>query len=165
VHFLADWNFLLLPGVATLFRIGEVIPVNRKPARPKFLNRFRSRLCPAQPAHVLARHRLLAGDSVGIFPEGTATGSPTRLCRGHRGAARLALETGVPIVPVGIRHRVPAGTRKVGEFAPFSLHFGDPIQPGSRELSPASEGQLHRSLMQELARLSAKHWPYQTEQP
>ena len=165
VHFLADWNFLLVPGVATLFRIGEVIPVNRKPARPRFLNRYRQRLCPVVPAHELALARLRAGGDVGIFPEGTATGCPCALRRGHRGAARLAIAAGVPIVPVGIRHRVPAGASRVSELAPFSLHFGDPIAPASHGASAANDRELHRTLMRQLAQLSAKQWPFNHETP
>src|SRR5687768_15090736 len=47
-----------------------------------------------------ARQRLLAGHALVIFPEGRLNhGGP--LWRGKNGAVRLALETGVPIVPVG----------------------------------------------------------------
>jgi 1-acyl-sn-glycerol-3-phosphate acyltransferase len=38
IHFLADWNFHLLPPVALLYHAGEVITLTRKPARPAFLN-------------------------------------------------------------------------------------------------------------------------------
>ncbi len=165
VHFLADWNFLLIPGLATVFRIGEVIPVNRKPARPRFLNRFRQRVCPDQPAHVLARARLRSGAAVGIFPEGTATHSPSTLRVGHRGAARLALETGAAVVPVGIRHQVPAGTRAVGELSPFTLHFGAPLLAHGAANSPLAERDFHARLMGELAVLSAKQWPFNRQNP
>lgn len=160
VHFLADWNFLLVPGLATVFRIAEVIPVNRKPARPAFLNRFRARLCPDRSAHELARDRLAAGASVGIFPEGTATGLPDRLLSGHRGAAQLSLEAGVPLLPVGIRHAVGPGGRRVGEFAPMSLHFGEPLvpPPGDRQPNRAEISEWHAQLMGALARLTGKRW-------
>lgn len=160
IHFLADWNFLLVPGVAALFRVGQVIPVNRKPARPAFLNRLRPRLCPATPAHELARSRLGAGASVGIFPEGTATGSPNRLQRGLRGAAQLALETGVPLLPVGLRHATRPGARRVGNFTPFTLHVGEPLSPPAAATRPDREAVLllHARLMRELAALSGKEW-------
>lgn len=44
---------------------------------------------------------LAAGNLIGIFPEGTRT-PDGRLYRGHTGVARLALENGVPVVPVGM---------------------------------------------------------------
>jgi 1-acyl-sn-glycerol-3-phosphate acyltransferase len=149
-----------VPGIATVFRIAEVIPVNRKPARPAFLNRFRARLCPDRPAHELARERLAAGAAVGIFPEGTATGLPDRLLTGHRGAAQLSLETGVPLLPVGIRHSVAPGRRRVGNLAPMSLHFGRPLvpPPGGRVPDRREITDWHAQLMGALALLAAKRW-------
>ncbi len=45
---------------------------------------------------------LRGGDLVGIYPEGTR--SPDgRLYKGRTGVARMALMTGVPVVPVGVR--------------------------------------------------------------
>ena len=49
-------------------------------------------------AMVHARRLLGQGEVLGIFPQGTS--KPYRHRPYHRGAARLALETGVPIVPV-----------------------------------------------------------------
>ncbi len=61
----------------------------------------------ANPALETSRRILVGGGVVAIFPEGTR--SPDgRLYRGHTGVARLALPTGVPIVPVGV-----TGTREV----------------------------------------------------
>jgi 1-acyl-sn-glycerol-3-phosphate acyltransferase len=48
-----------------------------------------------------AERALAAGEVVGIFPEGRI-GDGAALQRGHSGAARLALRTGVPVVPVGV---------------------------------------------------------------
>jgi 1-acyl-sn-glycerol-3-phosphate acyltransferase len=41
------------------------------------------------------------GELFGIYPEGTRS-RDGRLYRGHTGPARLALRTGVPIIPIGI---------------------------------------------------------------
>src|SRR5215470_1922140 len=38
VHFLADWNFQLIPGVGLIYSRAEVVTVTRKSARPRFLN-------------------------------------------------------------------------------------------------------------------------------
>ena len=69
------------------------------------------------------------GELFGIFPEGTRSRDGI-LHRGHTGAARLALETGAPIVPVGIR-----GTREIQPpdaklprlFMPASIRLGRAI--------------------------------------
>ncbi len=45
---------------------------------------------------------LKAGRTVGIFPEGAISPVEGGLARVHTGAARLALATGVPVVPIGI---------------------------------------------------------------
>lgn len=71
---------------------------------------------------------LRSGDPVGIYPEGTR--SPDgRLYRGKTGPVRMALEAGVPIVPVGVE-----GTDKVqptGSYGirrhPVTIRFGQPL--------------------------------------
>jgi 1-acyl-sn-glycerol-3-phosphate acyltransferase len=69
------------------------------------------------------------GRALLIFPEGT------RSIDGHiaefkKGAAILAYELGVPIVPVGIRGTFEAWPRG-GRFRlhPIEFHFGKPIDP------------------------------------
>ena len=59
------------------------------------------------------RHPLLGdGKLVGMYPEGTR--SPDgRLYKGKTGMARMALETGVPVIPVAI-----IGTDKVSPSGP-----------------------------------------------
>lgn len=60
------------------------------------------------------------GQVVGIFPEGTR--SPDgRLYRGRTGVARLALATGVPVIPVGVQHTHPPSWRRT------VVRFGDPL--------------------------------------
>ena len=49
-----------------------------------------------------ARAILAAGGLVVVFPEGTRVDEPDALGSPHHGAARLALETGAPIVPTAI---------------------------------------------------------------
>ena len=62
---------------------------------------------------------LREGKVVGIFPEGTR--SPDgRLYRGRTGVARLALATGVAVIPVGVQHTRPGWRRAV-------VAFGEPL--------------------------------------
>ena len=63
---------------------------------------------------------LRRGDSLGIFPEGTRV-YEGRLARPKQGAARLALVTGVPIVPVAIY-----GNRWSESLFKVTVAFGRP---------------------------------------
>jgi 1-acyl-sn-glycerol-3-phosphate acyltransferase len=156
VHFVADWNFRMIPGVGLLYRRGGAITVVRKPARPRFLNVLRPLYADPVPALERARRHLLAGRSVGIFPEGTVNRDPARLLAGRGGAARLSLETGVAIVPAGIRfpHRTD------NALGSMEIEFGAPLQPpqiaGAAPLALVRE--WHAAAMTEIARLSGKQW-------
>jgi len=66
--------------------------------------------------------RLLAGGAVlGIFPQGTS--KPEKQVGWHRGAARLALATGAPLVPVRL-----SGTRVLPRRARIRIVVGEPIR-------------------------------------
>lgn len=65
--------------------------------------------------------RLLAGGAVlGMFPQGTS--KPERQIGWHRGAARLALATGAPLVPVRLN-----GTRGLPLTRGMRIVVGEPI--------------------------------------
>ena len=87
-----------------------------------------------------ARAILARGDSVLIFPEGTRT-RPGSLGKPKRGVGRLALETGVPVIPVAvigtedIRRGWRIRPRHVRIRAGRALHFPEVHDP-----SPALAG-------------------------
>ncbi|NBW73937.1 MAG: 1-acyl-sn-glycerol-3-phosphate acyltransferase [Microbacteriaceae bacterium] len=88
-HFLAKEGLFKTPIVGpVLLAVGQ-IPVFRGQ---------RTNTDPMEAAYKVLR----AGHVIGIFPEGTLTRDPDLWpMRGRTGAIRLAIETGVPIVPVG----------------------------------------------------------------
>jgi len=160
VHFLADWNFRLLPGVGLLYARAQVVTVTRKPAKPNFLNLLKPLYEHSLPTLERARAHLAAGRSVGIFPEGEVNRDPTRLLRGRRGAARLSLETGAPVVPVGIRFAAGAG-RAGGGTGAMDLRIGAPLVPRAPARQPAAVSAVsdwHGRIMSEIGRLSNKTW-------
>ena len=73
---------------------------------------------------------LREGRLVGVFPEGTRT-RDGRLNRGRTGVARMAAETGVPVVPcatVGTFAVAPPGAR-VPRPRKIAVRFGEPMPP------------------------------------
>jgi 1-acyl-sn-glycerol-3-phosphate acyltransferase len=68
------------------------------------------------------------GHAVVMFPEGTRRRKGVRTkheARWRMGAARIALEAGVPLVPAGI-----AGTDRLARLGPLRVSYGVPIQVG-----------------------------------
>jgi 1-acyl-sn-glycerol-3-phosphate acyltransferase len=66
-----------------------------------------------------------AGNVIAMFPEGTRRKKGLRKkfeAGAHTGAARIALEAGVPLVPAGIK-----GTDGLRQFAAWRVHYGSPI--------------------------------------
>lgn len=160
ISFIADWNFALIPGIASILRAGETILLVRKPARPAVLNVFQPWFRRHGPAFERAECALKSGRSIGIFPEGTTNRHPTRLLRGFDGAARLSLTTGVPVIPVGVRFPGHPPDRPVRDRTPMELHAGEPLHPVDAGPEPAREQvrDWHERIMRELARLSGKEW-------
>jgi 1-acyl-sn-glycerol-3-phosphate acyltransferase len=74
---------------------------------------------------------LRRGELFGIFPEGTRSRDGT-LHKGRTGAARLALEVGCPIYPVGIVGTdtiQPPGAKAPKPFKHCSITIGRPVRP------------------------------------
>jgi 1-acyl-sn-glycerol-3-phosphate acyltransferase len=162
IHFIADWNSLLIPGVGYVMRRGQVLVLVRKDARPRILNRLKPLFEHADPVFVRARRLLDQGRSVGLFPEGTVNRDPVRLLPGHPGAARLSLQSGRPLVPAGLRFPGHPPDRPIRDLSRFVLEVGEPLTPPATARpgrpSPEEVRAWHHRLMQELSRLSGKAW-------
>ena len=162
LHFIADWPFLLVPGIAAIYRAGDTIITTQKRAKPGFLNLFKPLFKPTQPAFQQALEKLRNGSPVAIFPEGTMNRHPTQLLKGAPGAARLALLTQVPVVPVGIRFPNLDPGKTIPDGAHMSLHFGTCLQPPlldhpSQPTRDEAAG-FHAQIMKALAQVSGKSW-------
>ncbi|HNP58303.1 MAG TPA: lysophospholipid acyltransferase family protein [Gordonia sp. (in: high G+C Gram-positive bacteria)] len=103
-----------------------------------------------------ARRQLDKGDLMGMYPEGTR--SPDgRLYKGKTGLARLALETGVPVIPVamvGTNDLNPPGT-VIPRFAHVEVRIGEPLDfsrfegmGGNRFIERAVTDEIMYDLMQ-----------------
>ena len=85
IHFFIQEETFSLPIIGKILELADQIPVV---------------IGQGEDAIAMARERLKMGNVVGIFPEGRMSGS-REVRRAGAGAAILALETGVPLVPVG----------------------------------------------------------------
>jgi 1-acyl-sn-glycerol-3-phosphate acyltransferase len=159
VHFLTDWNFLVIPGLGWFLSLNEPVVVVRKDLRPKFLNFIKPWFMAGQPAVEQARLRLRLHEPVGIFAEGTVNRRRDTLMRGLTGAAKLSLETGATVVPVGLRFAQRADGMPISDFEGFEIHIGEPLSPPDVPVpSRADIAAWHARIFRSLARLSGKNW-------
>lgn len=156
VTFLAKREYFVRPGlVGLLWRwfftsVGQV-PVDRSGGR-------------AAEAAITTGVRLVkSGKLLGIYPEGTR--SPDgRLYRGRTGAARIAIEAQVPVIPVAMVNtfwiqptgrRIPRLGRRIG------VRFGEPIDTSrwkGMAAEPAAMRELTEEMMQQLRDLGGQEY-------
>ncbi len=84
-------------------------------------------------AYATARELLEAGELVGIFPEGRRSRTGWMEPELRAGAARLALETGAPLVPATIRGAFRAWPhfRALPGLATIRVRYHEPIDPAA----------------------------------
>jgi 1-acyl-sn-glycerol-3-phosphate acyltransferase len=120
VRMMAKRSLFRVPVFGWALAAGGFIPIDRgdrSTARQSFAS---------------AMSHIRGGTSILLFPEGTRSLSPA-LLPFERGGFLIALKSGLPIVPVGIR-----GTREVQRRGiwsinpgPISIHYGTPIDPAA----------------------------------
>jgi len=103
---------------------------------------------------------------VGIYPEGRASKS-SELNKGKTGAVRLALFSGKPIVPVGLfapmgyPNFVQSVSSLKKSYKKVKIYFGQPILfQENGEISKEKLEKITRQLMQEIAKLCNKNYPF-----
>jgi 1-acyl-sn-glycerol-3-phosphate acyltransferase len=155
VTFVAKAEYFTTPGIKGWFQklffsgSGQV-PIDRSGASA------------AEGALVTAKRVLAEGDLFGIYPEGTRS-HDGRLYRGKTGVARLALETGVPVIPVAVVGTdvvAPPG-KKFGRLTRPVVRFGKPLD-FSRYEGLEGDRYILRSvtdeIMYEIMRLSGQEY-------
>jgi len=86
-----------------------------------------------------------AGHVIAMFPEGTRRKKGLRKKfqpHAHTGAARIAIEAGVPLVPAGIK-----GTNGLARLERWRVRYGAPIETGD---DPAAATELLMTAIREL---------------
>jgi len=155
VTFLAKAEYFTTPGIKgwlqkTFFSGSGQIPIDRSGANA------------AEGALISAKGVLDRGELFGIYPEGTRS-HDGRLYRGKTGVARLALETGVPVIPVAVVGTdvvAPPG-KTFGRLTRPIVRFGKPLD-FSRYEGMENDRYILRSItdeiMYEIMRLSGQEY-------
>ena len=101
------------------------------------------------------------GGLLGVYPEGTR--SPDgRLYRGKTGTARMAMDTGVPVVPVAMvgTDRVQPIGKVLPRLSRVAMHFGPALRPPVPADCPDARREQARAfteqIMAAIARLSGQ---------
>jgi 1-acyl-sn-glycerol-3-phosphate acyltransferase len=154
INYVAKTEAFGIPLVGLYIRLHGAIPVRRGESDREAVRRMRR----------AARD----GRLVGLFVEGTRQRSG-RPGRAQPGAAMVALQEGVPVVPAAVY-----GTERwrLGNFAPCSVAYGEPVRfeglpPGGRgyrEATAELERRIH-ALFDWLAELHARGRPRDATPP
>ena len=156
LHFWAKEEYFHLPGIKgvlmqNLMHGLGTIPVHREGGRAAL-----HALDAAVPV-------LKAGELVGLFPEGTRS-QDGRLYRGRTGVARLAMEAGVPVVPVGVSgtdkvqpkgHTVPKVSARGTEV---TIKFGQLLDFSDRTDDMSSMRAITDEIMMAIQKLSGQQY-------
>jgi 1-acyl-sn-glycerol-3-phosphate acyltransferase len=134
------WDALFrVPLLGALVRLFGAFPVDTRPGR-------------GAAAYESAKAIVQQGNLVGIFPEGKRSRSGWMEEDLRAGAARLALETGAPLVPATIRGAFRAWPyfRALPEPAKIHVRYHEPIDPAPYRSMP--EADAVAALLAELRR-------------
>ena len=121
VTFLAKSEYFTSPGAKgllkklTLISLGQV-PVDRSGGRR------------SEAALITGLKILAEGYCLGIYPEGTR--SPDgRLYKGRTGIARLAIESGAPVIPLAMSNtdKIQPTGKVIPNLHRVGMHFGEPM--------------------------------------
>lgn len=149
-HFLTKEGLFKIPVVGSILLSAGQIPVFRKGGQRN------------DDSLRIAYAYLAKGHSICVFPEGTLTREPNMWpMRGKTGAVRLALESGVPVYPVGHWGSEQVLSRYSSKFRPAfwkKVRFlvGEEIdlsQYRKKQLSPAELNEATEKVMRSITAL------------
>lgn len=108
------------------------------------------------------------GKSIGIFPEGTRNSDPKKLLHAKTGMVRLSLETGAPIIPIGIINSTGHGFWETFHSLFYrqkkiNINIGEPITLAEFVDKPIDKQMLEdatRKVMRVIGSLCDKNYPF-----
>ncbi len=128
ISFVIDWMFGKIPVLGQLLKRMEPVYVYHKRSTLRFLESRRPKKIRSVDTVSLCCEKLRAGKRIGIFPEGKRNRDPFRLLKGKPGIGHIALQSGVPVIPVGINCVSGKKKKKIRAFSRISLNIGSPLR-------------------------------------
>jgi 1-acyl-sn-glycerol-3-phosphate acyltransferase len=134
-HFLAKGGLFKAPVLGAVLHATKQIPVERSTAG-------------ANRSLQIAKEVVDEGGAIVIYPEGTLTRDPDLWpMKGHTGAARMALESGIPVVPIahwGAHQVFPRYAKRFHLFPRKTsrLLVGDPVDLSAFQGRPLDKATL-----------------------
>ncbi|MBR9699014.1 1-acyl-sn-glycerol-3-phosphate acyltransferase [Candidatus Woesearchaeota archaeon] len=120
----------------------------------KYVKDARKRKATNKKAFAFAKKGLKEGKLIGIFPEGTRS-KDGKLQKAKIGVAQLALEAGVPVVPIGIKGSfdiLPPG-RFFPRFKRCTVKIGKPLYFKEKKKDYKTLERVTTKIMKEIAKL------------
>jgi 1-acyl-sn-glycerol-3-phosphate acyltransferase len=148
VRYLAKDALFTTPVVGPIVKDAKQIPVSRLTTD-------------ATRAFDAAVEAVNNGELVGVYPEGTITRDPDGWpMRGKTGAARIALATGCPVIPVGqwgAQEILPAYSTRPRLLPRKTVHYkvGDPVDLSDLQGKPLTNEVLHEATDRIMAAITA----------
>ncbi|MEI7825812.1 MAG: lysophospholipid acyltransferase family protein [Chlorobiaceae bacterium] len=144
ISFVIDWMYGKVPILGSLMNMIDPVYVYHKRSALSWIEAIRP---PAPSADTIERcaEKLRAGRSIGIFPEGTRNRDPEALIRGRSGVGHIALQSGAPVIPVGIDFISRINRGKIPTLGRTIVRIGRPIifrqqSEAYRSLMPSVSG-------------------------
>ncbi|MFZ5453595.1 MAG: lysophospholipid acyltransferase family protein [Thermodesulfobacteriota bacterium] len=182
ISFVIDWMYGQLPILRWLFNRIKPIYVHNKNAKIAFINR-RKKVGAEKMVYQECIERLKNHQSIGIFPEGTRNNHPFLLKRGRKGVGAMILASGAAVIPIGIIYPQPPQRGGSFPWGTMILRIGKPLNfttelnmarhlaenhnlsaVKSKRWSTLLAALITHRVMEALARLSGKQYPYPAPQ-
>jgi 1-acyl-sn-glycerol-3-phosphate acyltransferase len=157
-RFMAKESLFRIPVVGAVLRATGQVPVERSSAG-------------ANRSLAAARGLLESGGAIIVYPEGTLTRDPDLWpMRGRTGAARLALQTGAPVVPIahwGAQELFPRYAKGLKPFPRKHVRVvvGDPVDLSDLAGTPMTRTVLEEATNRIMAALTAQLAGIRGEEP
>ncbi len=149
ISFVIDWMYGKVPILGSLMNLIDPVYVYHKRSTLSWIEAIR----PAAPsANTIERcsEKLRSGRSIGIFPEGKRNRDPEILVRGKSGVGHIALQSGAPVIPVGIDFISRINRGKIPVLGRTIVRIGQPIMFWQ-------QSEAYRALMPSLSSCSRQH--------